>query len=152
MLKTEHVIRKNISENSNSSETLLKQPPELFHKQGVLKNFSKFTGKILCHSFAFNKVAYLMPGILLNNRPRQRHFVLKFGKILRIIFFTDHLETTVSTDSRHCSHKKTVRRSWGSRSLKVIAICNTLYLSYSTIVLVLVFFFLYLYYHSIFSP
>ena len=132
MLKTEHVIRKNISENSNSSETLLKQPPELFHKQGVLKNFSKFTGKILCHSFVFNKVAYLMPGILLNNRPRQRHFVLKFGKILRIIFFTDHLKTTASTDSRHCSYKKTVRRSWGSRSLKVLAIYNTLHFSYST--------------------
>ena len=29
----------------------------MFYKKGVLKNFAKFTGKHLCHSLYFNKVA-----------------------------------------------------------------------------------------------
>ena len=33
-----------------------KQPPEVFHKKGVLKNFAKFTGKNLRHGLIFNKV------------------------------------------------------------------------------------------------
>ena len=31
--------------------------PEVFCKRGVLKNFAKFTGKQLCQSLFFNKVA-----------------------------------------------------------------------------------------------
>ena len=31
--------------------------PEVFRKKGVLKNFAKFTGKHLCQSPFFNKVA-----------------------------------------------------------------------------------------------
>ena len=31
--------------------------PEVFCKKGVLKNFGKFTGKHLCQSLCFNKVA-----------------------------------------------------------------------------------------------
>ena len=34
-----------------------KQPPEVFCKKGVLKNFAKFTGKQLCQILTFNKVA-----------------------------------------------------------------------------------------------
>ena len=34
-----------------------KQPPEVFYKKGVLKDFSEFTGKHLCPSLFFNKVA-----------------------------------------------------------------------------------------------
>ena len=34
-----------------------KQPPEVFCKKGVLRNFAKFTGKHLCQSLFFNKVA-----------------------------------------------------------------------------------------------
>ena len=36
-----------------------KQPPEVFCKNGVLRNFAKFTGKHLYHSLFFNKVAGL---------------------------------------------------------------------------------------------
>ena len=36
-----------------------KQSPEVFYKKGVLKNFAKFTGKHLCQSLFFNKVAGL---------------------------------------------------------------------------------------------
>ena len=35
---------------------------------GVLKNFAKFTGKLLCQSLFFNKVAGLMAATLLKNR------------------------------------------------------------------------------------
>ena len=40
-----------------------KQPPEMFYKKGVLKNFAKFTGKHLCDSFLFNRVASKSPGV-----------------------------------------------------------------------------------------
>ena len=41
-----------------------KQPPEVFNKKSVLKNFTKFTGKHLCQSLFFNKVAGLRPATL----------------------------------------------------------------------------------------
>ena len=55
-----------------------KQPPEVFCKKGVLKNFTKFTGKHLCQSLFFNKVAGLRPATFKNT------------------FFTEHLWTTAS--------------------------------------------------------
>ena len=39
-----------------------KQPPEVFYKKGVLRNFVKLTGKHLCQSIFFNKVAGLISG------------------------------------------------------------------------------------------
>ena len=42
-----------------------KQPPEMFCKKVVLKNFAKFTGKNLCQSLFFNKGADLRPETLL---------------------------------------------------------------------------------------
>ena len=39
--------------------------PEVFNKKGVLRNFAKFTGKHLCQSLFFNKVAGLRPATLL---------------------------------------------------------------------------------------
>ena len=39
------------------SEFMQKQLPEVFYKKGVLRNFAKFTGKHLCQSLFFNKVA-----------------------------------------------------------------------------------------------
>ena len=36
---------------------VLKQPPEVFYKKGVLKKLAKFTGRHLCQSLFFNKVA-----------------------------------------------------------------------------------------------
>ena len=41
-----------------------KQPPKVFCKKGVLRNFANFTEKYLCQSF-FNKVAGLTPATLL---------------------------------------------------------------------------------------
>ena len=39
--------------------------PEVFCKKGVLRNFTKFTGKHLCQSLFFNKVAGLRTATLL---------------------------------------------------------------------------------------
>ena len=36
-----------------------KQPPELFYEKGVLRNFTKFTEKLLRQSLFFNKIAGL---------------------------------------------------------------------------------------------
>ena len=37
--------------------------PEVFCQKGVLENFTKFTGKLLCQSPFFNKAAGLRPAI-----------------------------------------------------------------------------------------
>ena len=37
-------------------------------KKGVLRNFTKFTGKPLCQSLFFNKVTGLRPATLLKKR------------------------------------------------------------------------------------
>ena len=52
-----------------------KQPPELFYKKGVLKNFAKFTGKDLCQ-------------ILFSKKKKLWHrcFPVNFAKFLRILF------------------------------------------------------------------
>ena len=51
--------------------------PELFCKKGVLKHFAKFTGKHLCQSLFFNKVAGLAVG---------RCFPVSFAQFLRTPF------------------------------------------------------------------
>ena len=57
--------------------------PELFCKKGVLRNFSKFTGKHLCQSLFFNKVAGLRPATLLKRRLWHRCFPKNYVKFLR---------------------------------------------------------------------
>ena len=42
-------------------QSMKKQPSEVFCKKGVLRNLTKFTGKHLCQSLFFNKVAGLRP-------------------------------------------------------------------------------------------
>ena len=49
----------------------------VFCKKGVLRNFSKFTGKHLCQSFFFNKVAGL----------RHRCFPVNFVKFPTTLFY-----------------------------------------------------------------
>ena len=56
----------------------LKQPPEVLCKKGVLTNFTKFTGKHLCQSLFFNKVAGL-------------RIPVNFVRFLRTPFYTEHL-------------------------------------------------------------
>ena len=56
-----------------------------------IRNFAKFTGKHLCQSLFFNKVAGLRPTNLLKKRPWHRCFSLYFAKSLRTPFLTEQL-------------------------------------------------------------
>ena len=55
----------------------------MFYKKGTLKNFAKFTGKHLCQSLLFNKVAGLRFAAVSNKRLWQRCFLLNFVQFLR---------------------------------------------------------------------
>ena len=55
-------------------------------KEGVLKNFVKFTGKHLCQSLLLNKVAGLYPATLLKERLWHRCFRVNFVKFVRTHF------------------------------------------------------------------
>ena len=59
--------------------------------KGVLGNFAKFTGKHLCQSLFFNKVAGLRPKTLLKKGVWNRCFPMNFDKFLRTPFFVEHL-------------------------------------------------------------
>ena len=65
--------------------------PKVFYRKDVLRYFAKFTGKHLCQSLFFNKVACLRPGTLLKKRLWHRCFPVNFAKFLRTSFFTEHL-------------------------------------------------------------
>ena len=60
-------------------------------KKGVLRNFTKFTGKHLCQGLFFNEVAGLRPATLLKKRLLHRCFPVNFFKFLTIPFYTEHL-------------------------------------------------------------
>ena len=61
-------------------------PQRCSMKRGALRNFAKFTGKRLCQSLFFNKVAGLRPATLLKKRLWHRRFPVNFAKFLRISF------------------------------------------------------------------
>ena len=58
----------------------------VFCKKGILRNFQKFTGKHLCQSLSFNKVAGLRFATLLKKRLWHRCFPVNFVKFLRTTF------------------------------------------------------------------
>ena len=55
-------------------------------RNGVLRNFEKFTGKHLCQSLFFNKVAGLRPATLLKKNFWHRCFPMNFAKFLTTPF------------------------------------------------------------------
>ena len=65
--------------------------PEVFCNKGVLENFAKFTGKHLCQSLFFNKLAAVRPATLLKKRLWHRGFPVNFVKFLRTYFLKEHL-------------------------------------------------------------
>ena len=66
--------------------------PEVFCTKDVLKYFTKLTGKHLCQSLFFSKVADLRLATLLKKRLRHRRFPVDFAKILKTTFFTEHFQ------------------------------------------------------------
>ena len=65
--------------------------PEVFCKKGVLRNFTKFTGKRLCQNLFFSKATGLKPATLLKKRPWHWCFPVNFTKFLRKPFYLEHL-------------------------------------------------------------
>ena len=58
---------------------------------GVLENFAKFTGKHVCQSLFFNKVAGPRLGTLIKKRLWHKCFLVNFAKCLRTSFLTEKL-------------------------------------------------------------
>ena len=65
--------------------------PELFCKNGDLRNFAKFTRKHLCQGLFFIKVTGLRPATLLKKSVWHWCFPVNCTKFLRTPFFIDHL-------------------------------------------------------------
>ena len=63
-----------------------KQPPEVFCKEGVFKNFLKFTGKHKCQSLFFNKITVWWSSSFIKKETLLQVFSYKFCKILRRSF------------------------------------------------------------------
>ena len=70
-----------------------KQPPELFYKKSVVKNFAKFTGKHLCHRIFFNKVLGWCLQLIKKETLTWR-FSVNFAKFLTTLFLTEHIRMT----------------------------------------------------------
>ena len=64
---------------------------EVFYRKGILRNFEKFTGKHLCQSLLFNKIAGLRTVTLLKKRFWYRCFPVNFSKFLKTPSITEHL-------------------------------------------------------------
>ena len=64
-------------------------------RKGVLRNFAKFTGKHLCQSLFFNKVAGLACSFMKQETLTQV-FSCDFCQISKNTFFTEHLWATAS--------------------------------------------------------
>ena len=69
---------------------LKKQPPELFCKKGVLRNFVKFTGKHL------RQRLFLIKKSLWHRCFPAQVFSCEFCEISKNTFFIEHLRTTAS--------------------------------------------------------
>ena len=59
-------------------------------KKSVLRNSAKFTGKHVCWSLFFNKVAGLRLASLLKKRFWHWFFPVNFAEFLRALFFIEH--------------------------------------------------------------
>ena len=63
---------------------------------GVLKTFTKFTGKQLCQSLFFNKGVDLRPATSLKKEILVQVFSCEFCEIFNNTFFTEHLRAIAS--------------------------------------------------------
>ena len=77
------------------------------------RNFAKITGKHLCQSLFFNKVAGLRPATLLEKRLWHWCFHVNFAKSLRTPFFTENLWETASYAIIILLKRTTTCYSWG---------------------------------------
>ena len=64
--------------------------PDVFFEKGILRNFSKFTGKYLCQSLIFNKTAGGTCNFIKKETLAQV-LSCEFYEISKNTFFTEHL-------------------------------------------------------------
>ena len=95
--------------------------PDVFCEKGVLRNFTKFTGKHVCQVPFFNKFADLKPAALSKKRLWHRCFPAKF---LQTPSLTEHVRWlllscrvqvsrhTFRSSQRRCSLRKGVLRNF----------------------------------------
>ena len=60
---------------------------EMFCRKGILRNFAKFTGKLLCQSLFLNNIGELRPATLLKKRLRRRCFLCIFRNFKNTFFY-----------------------------------------------------------------
>ena len=68
---------------------------KVVYKEGVLRNFAKFTGRHLCQGLFFNKVRPKTCSFIKKETLTQL-FSREFCQISKKAFFTEHLRTTAS--------------------------------------------------------
>ena len=76
----------NITPIEHSFKTIRSSHQRCSIIKGVLRNFPKFTGKQLCQSLFFNKVAVLRPATLLKKTLWHKCFPVIFAKFIRTPF------------------------------------------------------------------
>ena len=68
----------------------------MFCKKGVDRNFVKLTGKRLCQSLIFNKVARLRPANFSKKEALAQVFSCEFCEISKNAYSVEHLWVTAS--------------------------------------------------------
>ena len=68
----------------------------MFYKEGVLKNFSKFTEKHLCQSLLFNKVSGVSLQLYFKKETLAQVLYCEFCEIFKKAIFTEHFWKTAS--------------------------------------------------------
>ena len=74
-----------------------KQPPEMFNKKAVLKNFVIFTGKQLCRSLFFNKFSVPQVCNFIKKRLPHIFFPVNIAKNFKNSYLAEHLRTAGSS-------------------------------------------------------
>ena len=82
-----------------------KQPPEVFYKKCVLKNFTNFSGTYLCQGLFFDIVPGLRPVTLFKKETLAQVLSCEFCEFFKNIFFTEHLWATASEVSNEYNLK-----------------------------------------------
>ena len=77
----------NIEFKKYDTKRIRSSRPEVFYQKGLLRNFTKFTGKHQCQSLFFNKVEGVKSATLLKKILWHRCFSVNFTKLLRTLFF-----------------------------------------------------------------
>ena len=80
--------------NGSDQDEPQKQPPKVFCKKDGFRNFAKFTGKHMCQSLFFNKVAGLQPCKIIKKETLAQVIPCKFCEISKNTFFTEHIWVT----------------------------------------------------------